>query len=601
MHSPAFRVLHVTVALLLLAAPAAGQYTRDDAAGKKIREAIEQYYLPTRFDEAEAMLNATIEACEDKCSPQVLAKAWMYIGVVRGSGRNSLAGAKEAFARAIALDPGVELDSALATATTERAFQDAGGWATTSAKATKPSDTAAPAPPKAAAAAEGAGLECTPKTHEAETRRPVPVQCRAAAGGAASMELRFKPFGEDWQSLKMTAQGDSFRAEIPCDKTRVSGALQLFVRAKDASGDEVAGWGTKADPIQIRLVESSAEAPPKFDDTGPPPRCAAKEDCPPNFPGCGGGSSAHGNVDWGGKCDNSSECKSGLLCLDGACEVAPSCETDANCPAGACVGGKCDIVSRGEPHVTSYAKNWFGLHVAQDLMFVGGSNICTQSAQAGENFSCYYAGSRSGAYVDEPYPGAKKSTTPVLATTRILLSYDRSITANISGGLRVGYAFGGGPPAGRDVIYDRSGRVAQVVDKGLSFLPLHLELRVSYWFGASPLGRKGLRPYVHVGGGLAPVDGKVVLSVKDCGLYATRGTQAYADCANGTVPSNDARLRSVDLDAWKKLGQGFLTVGGGAVYAFTNTLGAQVNLNLMYSLPASGVVIEPSLGATLGF
>ncbi|HVJ16586.1 MAG TPA: hypothetical protein VM686_14190, partial [Polyangiaceae bacterium] len=100
---------------VLVAHPAAAQFTRDNAATKKIDEAINNHYLATEFDKAEGVLTGTINACGDKCSPQVIGKAWMYVGNVRGSGKNDLAGAKEAFQKALASDPGVKLDSALAT------------------------------------------------------------------------------------------------------------------------------------------------------------------------------------------------------------------------------------------------------------------------------------------------------------------------------------------------------------------------------------------------------------------------------------------------------------------------------------------------------
>jgi hypothetical protein len=441
LRSLSFRKLPLVAALLLLAQAAAAQFPRDDAASRKIREAIDSHYLATNFDKAEDVLSGTIAACADQCSPQVLARAWMYLGLVRGSGKNDLVGAKEAFKKALELDPAVELDGTLATDATQQAFVEAGG------AATKP-------PPAAKATAEPAPAEPAPA-------KPAP------------------------------------------------------------------------------------EPPPPAPKTTQP----AAEDCPPNFPGCG----------------------------DGAKQAAP---------------------------VDAYAKNWFGLHVAGDLTFVGGTDVCTQDSQANDDFACYYAGSRSGAYIDEPYPGVESSTTLVYATTRILLSYDRALSANLMLGARIGYAFGGGPPSGRDVIYEGQ-RIASVVSEGLAFFPFHLEARASYWFGSTPLAKPGLRPYVHLGGGLAQVDAKIGVTVKDCGLVEAptdpNYAQLYADCASGRMPANDPHLRDADLDAWKKLGQGFITIGGGAVYAFTSGLGAQLNLNLMYTLPGSGVVIEPSLGAVMGF
>ena len=263
---------------------------------------------------------------------------------------------------------------------------------------------------------------------------------------------------------------------------------------------------------------------------------------------------------------------------------------------GTCVEGACEAEPPGAP----YSKNIFGLHFAQDLTFVGGDDVCTQANQADEGFACYYEGSRNGAFVDEPYPGANVGSGLVVATQRLLVSYDRALTDNLLAGARVGFAFSGGPPSGRNVTYDAEGRVDEVIDEGQSFLPLHIELRASYLFGKEPLARPGFRPYVHVGGGLAQVDAKVSVPVKDCGLLPQGSSVTYEDCAAGRVAPDHPDLTEVNLDAWKKMGQGFITLGGGATYAFTPSLGAQLNLNLMYMLPASGIVIQPSLGLTYG-
>ena len=110
---------------------------------------------------------------------------------------------------------------------------------------------------------------------------------------------------------------------------------------------------------------------------------------------------------------------------------------------------------------------------------------------------------------------------------------------------------------------------------------------------------------MHLGGGIAQVDGKVKVKVADCSNalfnapssdpnYTSEGAQCAAGVGNHTtVP--------YELDAWRKMGQSFITVGGGAMYAFKENIGAQLNLNLMYMLPTSGVVIQPSLGVVYGF
>ena len=93
----------ITAALVVFAAATVSAAPRDAAATKKIDEAINVHYLATDFDKAEATLTGTINACGDKCSGSVIAKAWMYVGIVRGSGKNDLKGAKEAFQKACLL------------------------------------------------------------------------------------------------------------------------------------------------------------------------------------------------------------------------------------------------------------------------------------------------------------------------------------------------------------------------------------------------------------------------------------------------------------------------------------------------------------------
>ncbi len=576
--------------------PAFAQYTRDNAATKKIDEAINEHYLATDFEKAESVLTGTITACAEKCSPAVLGRAWMYVGIVRGSGKNDQAGAKEAFQKAFAIDPTVKLDTQLATPETQKTFEGLGGGAgaATPAEAPKPAPAAANED-----SADKGGLKCTPDVREVQTRRPIPFEC-SSDEEVGSMEVRYMPFGGDtWKSVKMQKAGDAFRGEIPCDATGTAGTLKVYVRAKDASGDSVDSFGSKAKPVEFALSETSTMEPPTYPGEVAPTRCVAKEECPPDFPGCGGGAK-HGNRDAGASCDTSTQCKEGLLCDEGVCAAAPSCETNADCTSGSCVDNKC---AAGEEEPTSgYKKNWIGLHFAQDIAIMGGTNVCGADARANQGYACYESGSSTVPYNGDPYPGAGISTGAVVATRRLLLSFDHAFSANITIGARVGFAFSGGPPAGKAP--DRDGRGGDAA--GTPFLPFHGELRGAYWFGKNALGKKGLRPYVAFGGGIAQVDGKVKVKVADCSdalfhlpspdpdAFGSEGEQ----CAAGQGKHNTTPY---ELDAWRKMGQGFITIGGGAMYAFKENIGAQLNVNLMYMLPTSGPVIQPSLGVVYGF
>jgi hypothetical protein len=591
--------LRLLCLLLTLALPASAQFTRDNAANKKIDEAINEHYLATDFDKAEGVLTGTVTACGDKCSPQVIARAWMYVGIVRGSGRNDLAGAKEAFQKAIATDPQVKLDTALATPETQKAFDSAGGTggAAVAPEPTAPAEKPAPPPPADAEADGPGGMHCTPDAMEIQTRRPVPVECKSDEE-AASVELRYKPFGGDWKTIKMTKKGDAFRGEIPCAESKSAGDLKVYARAKDAAGEMIDNWGSKNKPINYTMGESVTGAPPAYAGEKAPDRCADSSECPPDFPGCGG-DKKRGDVDLGASCENSTQCKAGLLCEGGVCETAPSCETDNDCTTGKCSEGKCDVGDEVASSSGPYKKNWIGLHFGVDIAFIGGSNVCG----SGGGYECYAEGSRDLPYTGPPYPVSGIATGAALATQRIMLSYDRAFTANFMAGVRVGYAFGGGPPA----ITDNKGDVDPSNDTRISFLPVHAELRLSYWFGHGALGRKGPRPYVFLGGGMAQVDAKVPVTVYDCAKPYIQnvptdpsGIPPEPDCAEGQSNVKRDNLQQTKLDTWKKLGQGFVAGGVGLVWAFKEQFGVQANVNAMYMLGASGFVLEPSLGLIYG-
>jgi hypothetical protein len=202
-----------------------------------------------------------------------------------------------------------------------------------------------------------------------------------------------------------------------------------------------------------------------------------------------------------------------------------------------------------------HKKNWVGLHVGLDLAFLSGTDVC----EPGSEFGCFYGD--GSPFTGDPAPGegGKLNGGLALGTVRILASYERVLFGNFAVEARVGFAFNGGPKAA----------------DGTAFLPVHGEGRAKYWFGRNVLAKRGIRPYVHLGGGIAQVDAKLPVTI-----------QAGAD--------------QPTLDAYRKLGQAFATIGGGAMYALRPQHGPILNLNLMYMLGSSGPVIEPSLGIVYG-
>ena len=549
---------------LLLATPVAFAAPRDNAANKKIDEAINQHYLAMDFKMAEAVLVGTIKACENQCSPEVLAKAWMYAGVVRGSGKKDPKGAQDAFQKSLAIDPKVKLDEALATPETKTAYEAAAKALGVDLSAQP--ETPKPEPGSTPATVEG-DMDCTPTSREIETRRRVPVSCTTEEEAVAA-DLRYKdPTKGKWISIPMSRRGDRFEGEVPCGVTMSVGKLELYVRAKDAAGDTVDNWGSKRGPVTLEVKSQTEEDPPAFPGKAAPDRCPEPVVCPPGMedsPECVAGQ-ARGDKGYGDACDESLECQAGLACINGTCETAPSCTSDDDCAQGICVSGICDIPPEPE---APQRKLWVGLHFGYDLAIVGGDDVCTKESQD-SGFACFEGEQQFSGSNTLDGQGGKVNTGVLTGTQRVMLSGDYFILDKVTLGARLGYAFGGGPEAG-----------------GFAFMPFHLEARGALW--PLGLGRGVASPYVHLGGGMAQVDAFIEVPVR----YCRTSLDNTGQCPGETVHTN--------MEVYRKLGQGFVGAGGGIVLG-TETVGAQLNFNFMYMLPTSGLVIEPSLGAVVGF
>jgi len=546
-------VSSLAMALLGVGAhPAFAQGGADKAARDEVDHAMAEY-LQMNFGQAEADLLATIQRCESKCRPATIARAWMYVGVVRGSGKGDQHAAMQAFQAALAEDRKVKLDTALATPETKNTFKAAkdnpstpeavppligaavGGGADVPGSA---SETAVPAPPSKAASAS---ITCTPGLHEIQTRRPIPFE-RNTDAEVVRMSLRYRKPGErDWHTLEMRQKGKAFRAQVPCEATADAGGIDFFIVATDSQGDPLDTLGSKGQPLRF-AVDGDSNAAPAYPGEDPPPRCEERVLCPPDFPGC---------VD---------ETDSGESTRDSAAKAAP--------------------------------RNWFGIHFAADVGFIGGENVC---ANDNPDFDCFNADGGApyppelppavAAEVGERgdvYPGTGIDTGAATGTLRVLLSYDHAVSERMSLGARLGYAFGGGP---------------DTVD-GRSFLPIHAEGRLSYWLRG--VDATGVRPYLHLGGGIAQVDlVKRDITVRDCSEELERS--AFLDCIQAQNAYDSASpqaqaLPTKTLDAYRKLGNGFVTLGGGVLVPLGGAVGLQLNLNAMLMLPSVGFVLQPSLG-----
>jgi hypothetical protein len=215
----------------------------------------------------------------------------------------------------------------------------------------------------------------------------------------------------------------------------------------------------------------------------------------------------------------------------------------------------------GEP------RNLIGVALAQDFLLYGAEPaVCPSRAPDGTSdggagdYRCY----AGDAYVPRPVYGPAGNEIRAglgLATTRVLLGYDRRLGSRLQLGLRAGYAFGGPPN----------------VPGASAFVPLHAELRGAYFFSGHPGPASGLAPYGVLGAGFAQVAGRVPLEV-------------YADEAAYTAD------RAVQVDAWRKAGSVFVALGFGVTLPLgASSLSAELRALQLFGASASAV------STTLGY
>jgi hypothetical protein len=243
------------------------------------------------------------------------------------------------------------------------------------------------------------------------------------------------------------------------------------------------------------------------------------------------------------------------------------CQDTSDCPPGfpGCMSGDKGVDDKPDTRESGGKKNWMSLAFQQDILLLSSS---TTACSDGSDYACFYE-NPTRYYADRPdtRSGNEIAGGVGAGTMRVLLGYDRALGSNVQVGVRAGYAFNGGPQA----------------PDGAAFLPFHGEVRGTYYFGSSPLSKKGFRPFVHISGGIAQVDARVRVP-----LYA----QAPADFDNNKLSQ---------LAAWKKAGTGFIGAGVAVMYAISANSGPYVDVQVLQMLGVAGTSISPQVGYGVGF
>ncbi len=218
-------------------------------------------------------------------------------------------------------------------------------------------------------------------------------------------------------------------------------------------------------------------------------------------------------------------------------EPDPVAETAPEATAEATAAAPAEPEPEPEPTGPRMRNNWITLGAQQDfLLYTPVSGVCDAEDAGGDEFPGnpqYSCRDAEGIYDENVYSGAGNEIQGGLglATTRILIGFDRVFIERLTIGARLGFAFGGAPT---------------VVGSG-TFNPFHAELRSAFYFGQKPFERMGIRPYASLGVGVGEVDGKVSVD-----FFVDQ--EGYQQGERG------------QLDAWRKTGIAFGALGLGAGY-----------------------------------
>lgn len=213
--------------------------------------------------------------------------------------------------------------------------------------------------------------------------------------------------------------------------------------------------------------------------------------------------------------------------------------------------------------------NLVSVTVEQDMSVVSGDDVCGQNAQLHRGFACFRADQTQ--YHGTPSSQAGGDPSGVfLATTRVLLSFDRVLWDNWTIGGRLGAVVRGGGPK-------PDGATAP------SFLPVHGELRAGYWFGVAPFVDTGFRAGLFLAGGVAQVDAMWQ-------VYVVEDPEAKPPASQPVNPPSQA------LDAYQKSGTAFLGGGLSVAYAFLPMSAVILHLKGMGLFPSSGAALATELG-----
>jgi hypothetical protein len=217
-----------------------------------------------------------------------------------------------------------------------------------------------------------------------------------------------------------------------------------------------------------------------------------------------------------------------------------------------------------KPEAPGKKKTFVSLGLQQDFLYYSGdAGVCSEGVDV---YDCF--DHRGTEYEGPLFEGAGNEVEGGLsrATTRLLIGYDRQLSSNALVGVRLGYAFGGGPTP----------------VTGSGFLPWHVELRGAFYFGHRPFEARRIRPNLSLGAGLAEISSRVAVDYWE-------SEDAFNDEAEAGT-----------LDSWRRSGKLFIAPGFGTMIPVASRGAITLDVRAMFMIGKSATALALAVGYALG-
>lgn len=285
---------------------------------ERLNEEAMQAYFNLDIERAAAMLQEAVRIAEvNPVTDLERGKTHLGLGMIYVGGLNDIKSGMSHFRVAICFDGTLSPDDLTSTPEVRAAFEEARAIA---------SRDGCPPAGRSKAWREGGpstGVEplvhVPPKVQKSQTPLPLYVELNQPV---AKVRIYYKGVGMGgYKRAEMAVYGHGVAFQIGCEAV-FEPFVNYYIEAVDEDGRPVAALGSFTQPITVAVKAGDVDVPPSLPGANPPRTCVTDE-CPPGFD-C----PKVGRRPIGAFCDGSSQCQSGLVCVDDACALRGAGGTD---------------------------------------------------------------------------------------------------------------------------------------------------------------------------------------------------------------------------------------------------------------------------------